>query len=118
MSAGAFVNTFYSTDKGGTCNMRVQPETLTFSLQGTPEIGPADQEASVKVQGSRRSTGIIARKVRVRFTGTVPTGYLAGSTLSIPILTQVAYAAISKGDTGTYLGSDIRVLGKTPEYVN
>lgn len=118
MSAGPFTDTFYSTDKGGTGNIRLQPETLTFSLQGTPEVGPADQEASVRVQGSRRSFGIIARKVRVRFTSTVPTGYEPDSTLSIPILTQVAYAAITKGDTGTYLGQAIRVLGKTPEYVN
>lgn len=118
MSAGAFVSTFYSTDKGNTCNMRVQPETLSFDLQGTPEIGPADQEASVIVSGTRKTAGVIARKVRVRFTGTVPTGYLPGSTLSIPILTQLAYAAITKGDTGTYLSSPVRVIGKTPEYVN
>ncbi len=118
MSAGAFTDTFYSTDKGGTCNIRLQPETITFSLQGVPEVGPADQEASARVQGSRRSFGIIARKVRVRFTGAVPTGYEPGSVLSIPILTQTAYAAITKGDEGTYLGQPVRVLGKTPEYVN
>lgn len=118
MSAGPYVAARYTTDKGNIARIQIQPETQAFSLQGATAAGEINQEASVIVNGTRRQTGVIARSVRVRFTAAAPDGYDPNGVLRIPILTQAAWAAIDKDDTGTYLGSAIVVLGKTPEYVN
>jgi len=117
MSAGAFTLEFYETNEGGIHPIRVQPETL---ILGTNEsaVGPATGEGSASATGGRRRIGINARKIRVTWTTTAPTGYKAGGTITIPILTPDSWNALNKGDTFTYLGNEVKVLGKTPEYVN
>lgn len=117
MSAGAFQNSFYTSDSGDVYNIRLQPETLAFSAQGTPATA-ATAEPSAIANGARRRIGVNARSVRLEWTGTPPTGYDANSVVRVPIVTLAAYTAISKGDTVTYLGAPARVLGKTPEYIN
>lgn len=118
MSSGPFLAGKYETDAGNICRIRIQPETQAFSLQGTTPAAVVNQEASAIASGTRRQTGVIARSVRVRFTGAAPAGYDPNGILRIPIITPAAYAAIAKDATGTYLGSPIIVLGKTPEFVN
>lgn len=117
MSSGAFDNSFYTSDSGAVYNIRVQPETLSFSAQGTPATA-ATAEPSAIANGSRRRIGVNARSVRLEWTATPPAGYKADSVVKVPILTLAAYTPIKKGDTVTYLGASARVLGKTPEYIN
>jgi len=117
MSAGAFENSFYETDGGTVYAIRVQPETI---IAGTnpAATGPATGEGSASATGGRRRLGINARRVRVNWKTTAPTGYDVNGTLTIPILTPDAYTNLQKLDEFQYLGNTVVVLGKTPEYVN
>ena len=117
MSAGSFVRSRYESDVGNIHPIRVQPETLAATL-GSANAAPTggiDLSISAKVSGSSRSLGLTARKVRVVFTGTPPTGYKAESPISIPILTKSVYDGIAVNSTGTYLGAAVEVIGKTGE---
>lgn len=126
MSAGDFTDAFYQTDAGKITTIRIQPETLTLTLNavanasaaGPPEAGLP----SAKVSGGRREFGINARLIRVRFTGTLPPGYSGGkSILTLPVMSQTVFAGYSKGQTGTYTlngtAYDVVFVGKTGETV-
>jgi hypothetical protein len=120
MSAGAFQIAKYETDKGGLMPIRVQPETLALTIGGVANAAPTgtmtDAYGSARVGGGGRQHGVKARSVTIKFTGTPPAGYKADSPITLPVLTQVAWAGYSKGDTGTYLGTAIVVTGvPTPE---
>lgn len=121
MSAGAFTNTFYTAESGLVHPIRVQPETLTLTIGGqanSAPSGPADAGTGyVRVSGSKRTYGITPRKVSIRFTGTVPTGYKEGQTYRIPVLIPGHYQSYiePKLQTGTYLGQPIQVIGKSGE---
>lgn len=119
MSSGAFTTSKYEANSGTVYGIKVQPETLAANV-GAANAAPAgvvDGEGSVRVGGGNRQLGIKARSVSVRFTATVPDGYLAGQTYRIPILTPTVWNGANKGTTGTYLGSPIVVVGKSPERV-
>lgn len=116
MSAGAFQSTFYESDSGAILRARVQPETISAGLNPAA-TGPATVPGSVNINGGRRTNGVSARKIRVRWTGAAPAGYKADGVLTIAILTPDAFNAIDLGDTVTYLGSSAEVIGKTPEFV-
>lgn len=127
MSAGDYTDGLYETDVGKITTIRIQPETLSLTLNtvanaaptGPPETGVP----SAKVSGGRREFGINARLVRVRFTGTLPPGYSGGkSIITLPVLQPSVFAGYAKGQTGTYTlegtAYDIAFVGKTPESVN
>lgn len=119
MSAGAFGVARYQTDAGNLCNVKIQPETLAATIDGTANsipLGATNQEASAIVSGGR-GNGVFCRKLRLQFTGAVPDGYQSGGVVTIPWLVQAAWAGFKKNDTGTYLGSPVRVVGKTAERV-
>lgn len=123
MSQGKFARARYQSDVPTRIyQIRVQPETLLLTINGTANPSPegaANQSVSAKVSGGRRTSGISARKVRIQFAGeTAPAGYAAGQIISLPVLTPTLFNAIEKGGLGTYLGQAIVVVGKTPEYVN
>lgn len=117
MSAGPFIRTFYEADSGEIHPIRVQPETVAANVgaANTAATGPATIGISARVSGGSRQLGLVARKVRVAFTAAVPTGYDTDTVLTIPVLTPAAYNAAIVGATGTYLGSAIVVVGRTPE---
>lgn len=121
MSSGVFTLASYGADNTDRVYpIKVQPETLTLSIGAATNAaagGAITEEVSARVSGSRRSIGLHARTVRVRFTGTAPTGYETGGTITLPILTPTVYAGIKRGDTGTYLGATVQVVGKSPEVV-
>lgn len=121
MSAGAFQIVGYSADGGTVYPIRVQPETLALSIGGVANAATATAitagAPSANAGGSRRRNGVNARQVRIKFTDTPPAGYLANSTISLPVLTTTAYNAYSRGQTGTYLGSAVTCVGKTAESV-
>ena len=121
MSAGVFESTFYTSDDGTVHPIRIQPETRGLTIGGqanSAPAGPADDNAGqVRVSGGKRTAGLTPRKIRVRFTGTQPTGYKPGSTVSIPVLIPAHFQAYRKPlyQTGTYLGAAVEVVGSSPE---
>jgi len=123
MSAGPFQKRFYTSNRGLVHTIRIQPETVSLTIGGqsnTGPTGPADEgTARVRVAGGRRGFGLRARKLYVRFTSdeNLPTGYKFGSTLSIPILQPSLYenSLEPAGQTGTYQGFPIEVIGGSPE---
>lgn len=127
MSAGAFTDSVYGSDKGNFFPCSVQPETLSLTLNGvanTPPIGPVQAGLpSANMTGSRRRNGVNARVVRVRFTGAIPDGYIgAASTITLPVLDLAVYNSYDKNQVGTYTlgGTDypVKYVGKTPEKIN
>lgn len=123
MSAGSFIFSRYETDEGDIFDIKVQPETLTLSLNGatnTAPTGAVDGTGSVNVSGSLRQNGVNARRVRFRFSGEPPTGYKPSSVISLPILQQSVYETMTatRGATGTYLGAAIQLVGGTKEKIN
>lgn len=126
MSAGGFSNVGYENNNAVVHPIKIQPETETFELEGIANAAATTAIAagvpSAKVTGSRRSIGVNARLVRFRFVAPdVPPGYLANGVISLPVLTQVAFAAYGKGQTGTYTingtGYAVEYVGKTPETI-
>jgi hypothetical protein len=122
MSAGAFSLSKYELDAGDIAPIRIQPETAAAAFTpggaNTAPAAPVDLPVFATARGSRRSYGINARTVRMRFTGAVPDGYAPNSVVSIPILTPATYNAIIPGaSTVTYLGSSGIVIGKSSETV-
>lgn len=121
MSAGAFQVSKYETDAGAIHPIRVQPETLAAAIGATTNAAPTeavDGEGSASVSGGRRSNGINARLVRLKFGATPPTGYLPNGVTTIPALTPEFYDAATRGAEATYLGSPATVSGRSPETVN
>jgi hypothetical protein len=120
MSAGAFETGIYEDGKGGFRGIRVQPETKALTIATVANAyaaGPVDTAPRAKVSGSRRSYGVHARKVTVRFTGTVPTGYKALGTTTLPWFDPTTFAALTELATGTYLGSPIELVGTSAEKI-
>ena len=121
MSAGAFITAFYTTNAGNKVAVRLQPETTQVILGGgtnVPGTGPADSGwPSAVVSKSRRGIGIHPRLATVKFTGTPPTGYKAGSTYRIVVLNEAVWTPLGKGSIGQYLGQDIEVVSTTPEKI-
>lgn len=123
MSSGAFISTIYEDNAGNLFSARVQPETLALTVDGVANAAPAGPlpagVASANMSGSRRQNGINARRINLTLPdgGTPPADY-KGTPLSVPILTAVLFAAISKQSTVVYLGATWNVAGTTPEKVN
>ena len=125
MSAGNFTSAVYANNEGTLFPARVQPETLQLTLNSvTNDTAPGTAPAgnpSVLISGTRRATGVIARKVNVRLTAD-GTGnkdeYREGTNHSIPVFQESIYNGYARNQTGTYLGIACICTGKTPEYVN
>lgn len=120
MSAGAFLDAFYELNSGSIAGIRIQPETAALVLNGvtnTIPAGPANLPVLAKATGGRRSYGINCRLVRVKFTGTPPTGYKEDSVITLPWLQADTYEALVRGQTGTYLTASVKLVGKSPEEV-
>lgn len=117
MSAGSFSRSKYelSAVAGVVVPIRVQPETLSLAVGSNTNAAPtADITSgwpSAQVSGGRRGLGIYARTASFVITGTPPTGYKAGSVLTLPILNKALAAAIDRGVTGTYtIGGEPRAI--------
>lgn len=126
MSAGSFdLEGKYESDSGNVYACRPQPESAELTLDGTANAYPAGDVdgdlGTLTLRKTRRSFGVVPRTVTVRFTadpGGPQADYLGeGSTLSIPVFTPAAYAAYGLGQTGTYLGTAVSFVSKSPELV-
>lgn len=121
MSAGAFIRSFYETNGGGIARIRLQPETELANIGGSVNdapAGPPTLATQVKVSKTRREFGIGPRKVGFAFdAGQQPTGYLAGQTYYLPVLTRAVYDSFVVGDAITYLGGTGDIVSKTEESI-
>lgn len=124
MSAGAFVRSRYQAEYITTQihPIRVQPETISASIGGVtnaPPAGAQNNPISAKVSGSKRTLGLVARKIVIAApTSSPPTGYSPGGKTTIPALTSGFYNAAIKGVNCTYLGATFQVVGRSQEYAN
>lgn len=116
MSAGPFLRARYERDNGDIHPVRVQPSTV--SATNPQPTGALTSDISARVGGSRRTLGLITRRVRVVFTAGAPADYKPDSIIALPILTPDAYDALQRGSTFAYLGGTVTVVGKTPEFAN
>lgn len=120
MSEGSFLRTKYETDNGDVVSVRIQPETLTLTVDGTANAAPTTAFSagfpSAKVSGGRRTLGINCRKCNLVFNA-APEGYKQDSVISVPVLKQAMEAKIVQGATGTYAGVAITVVSLTRETI-
>lgn len=121
MSAGPFVIANYESTElnGQIMPCKVQPETLALFVAGTANeasTAAITLPLRVNVSGGNQEYGVKPRKVTVSFTDEtdIPEGY-TGDDLVIPVMTQAAYSVYLVGTTGTYLGSPVQVIGRSPE---
>lgn len=119
MASGKFQYARYAANAGGIYRIRVQPETLQLNIGSANSSagGTINQAGTVRASGSKRQFGVIARRFSIKFQGTPPDGYAEGGIIQLPILTPAVYNAANLGDTGTYLGATVELVGKTPESV-
>lgn len=117
MSSGAFTLSKYEADNGDIHPIRLQPETLSANVgsANTAPTGTVTVSLFASARKNKRAYGLGARTVRVKFTGSAPDDYEPNQILTIPVLTRTVFDAVVVGGTGTYLGSPIQIVGKSPE---
>lgn len=121
MSAGEFTTVLYETSGevgGGVHPIRVQPETLSLTIDGVvnaPSAGPRTSALLAQARKPKRAYGVGARLVRLRFTTPGdPAGY-SGDDVTVPVMTPTAFASYEPLATGTYLGAPVEVVSRIPE---
>ena len=122
MSAGDFINSRYESNSGRIYGIKVQPETLAFAFGGVSNGAPAGavtEEVSARVGGGNKAYGMKARSVTLRSpsgTGTLPAGYKPDQLLRVPILVPDLWESLPpRGGTATYLGTEMEIVGKSPQ---
>lgn len=125
MSTGAFVESVYESGKPAPNlhPIRVQPETLTLTIDGTANsAGGAEATSELRAFSSSRNRrgAVNARKVGLEITAGGDAGYEVGSTIYVPVMTAATLSAylFPAGKTGTYNGASVRVIGSSPERIN
>lgn len=120
---GQFSNVGYESSVGTFIfPIKVQPETLAVAFNSVANAAPAGAITanlpSAIISRSRRSIGVHPRTVSVKVTATgVGANNALGTIIQIPVLTKAAYAAYTKGQTGTYQDDTVKVVGKTEEKI-
>lgn len=125
MSAGAFEDGKYASGNTFVYPVRVQPESKGLTLGGVANAYPVDDLTAnigtLSLTGGRRRFGVIPRTVTVEFTE-APTGNVAdyagvGSQFTVPVFGETVWAGYTKGQVGTYLGTAIKFINKSPELI-
>lgn len=121
MSAGEFsISKYECSTLGVIMPIKLQPETNIFAagVANAEPAGAITLDLFAHVSGGKNEYGVTPRKVRIKFTdqAAVPDGY-SGDELVVPVMTEAAYNAYTRGTTGTYLGAPIQIVSKIPEYV-
>ena len=125
MATGARIRTRYQT--GDTFGSVITPITVVQatldaeidSVANDPPTGAVNNRGSATTSQGKRSAGINARTVSLKFTGAPPTGYVQNSIVRIPVLRPQTFASwvAAPGLTGTYRGSAVEVAGFSAETV-
>lgn len=125
MSAGAFQYSTYETDDGDDIHpIKIQPETLALSMNSATNAAPTGDKTSAisaNATGSLRQNGLNARRVRIRFGNTPPTGYKPNSIITLPVLRKSTFDTMieqGRGTEGTYLGAAVTLVGWSGEQAN
>ena len=118
MSAGPFLTSKYELDGGAQIvPIRVQQETVDLT-DGTndndPPAGSVTLSLFAKARKGIREYGIGARNITISWDAAPPTGY-SDDNLTIPILTQAAFAAYTVGSGVTYLATAATVVARKSE---
>lgn len=125
MSAGAFEDGKYESGNTFVYPVRVQPESKGLTLNSVVNAYPAGELTAnigtLGLTGGRRRFGVIPRSVTVEMTAT-PTGAVAdyageGSQFVVPVFNPTVWTGYSKGQTGTYLGTAVKFINKSPELI-
>jgi len=119
MSSGRFEDGKYESNDGDVYACRAQPESKSLTLNGVSNsyaIGVVDQPVSARLTGSTRQIGVTARRVRVQLTA-VLAGYKPDAVLTVPVFTEAVYNGFVRGQTGTYLGTAVKYVGRSAEGV-
>lgn len=108
----------YELDDGTVAAIRISPSTLgaTIGSGNTEPSGAITSPTRARRSGSGRAYGIHARVVYAKYTAALPTG-ATSKLVAIPWMQQAGWASIKPGDTGTYQGAAIKVVGKRAEKV-
>ena len=118
MSSGNFVLSKYEASFDTfIMPIRVQPETLDLTDGTTANDPPAgDVNLGLFARARKNSTeyGVGARSITVRWDTAPPTDY-SGTTATIPVLTEAAFAAYTIGASVTYLSTAATVVGRSGE---
>jgi hypothetical protein len=124
MSTGSFVDSIYQSNKPSSNlhPIKVQPETLTLTLDGTANTAPAGPTTSElrAFSSSRKRRGAVnARKVGLEVTSAGPNEYKVGSQIYVPWLDPDTFYTVTLGDniTGTYNGAGVKVIGSSEEKI-
>ena len=119
MSAGPFeLSAYESSELEAIMPVKIQEETLLLFIAGVANsapTAPVNLELYAHVSKNRNEYGVGCRSVTIKWEGEPPEGYKPGETLRIPVLTSAAYLAYKPGRTGNYLGSQVKVLSRSPE---
>ena len=119
MAIGPFSLSKYQMDNGDIHSVRIQPETLTLTLNAVVNAAPAGTTIlppRARVGGSRRSYGIHTRTATIKLTAAGPSGGV-GSLIRLPILTSTVFQGLVAGQTGTYNTSACQLVGTSPEKI-
>lgn len=121
MSNGPFEFTIYEKNDGVLVGIRLQPETLTLTLDGVANTAPtgvaADGYPSAQTSQSRRAIGINARRVTCVYTSAA-TGDLPGLRITLPWLVVATFNALPRNALGTYNGEPVRLANTLGEEIN
>lgn len=120
MSSGAFTLSKYETNAGEIHPVRVQPETLTATFGSTANAAPSGSVTNnqrAKVTKGKRQYGIGCRTITLTFGASPPSDYRAYSYITIPVMQQSVWDAITDGSTVTYRSTAGTVQYKTPERI-
>jgi hypothetical protein len=120
MSQGSFQIVNYGSNKLLTVHpIRIQPETLTLAIEGTSNSAPIGSAVlpSAQVSQGKRKKGLNARTVTFKFAaGSQPAGYKPESPITLPWLRDNdTFNNAFAGQTGSYQGADIVVVGTANE---
>ena len=120
MSQGSFQIVNYGSNKLSTVHpIRIQPETLTLTIGGITNSAPVGSAVlpSAQVSQGKRKKGLNARTVTFKFApGSELTGYKPESPITLPWLqNNAAFNGAFAGQTGSYQGADIVVVGTANE---
>lgn len=125
MSAGAFEDGKYESGNTFVYPVRVQPESKGLTLDGVANAYPdgtlTANIGTLNLTGGRRRFGVIPRTVTVEMTA-APSGAVAdyagiGSQFTVPVFDPTVWDGYSKGQSGTYLGTAVKYVNKSPELI-
>ena len=120
MSNGPFQDSKYAADDDTVYGIKVQPETLSLtinSVQNDPPAGAVTGDVLARVTGSRRGYGVFARVGRFRITASGTSGLAVGRVITLPLLNGDIYDECKKPNTGTYNTASVAVVGRSGEVI-